>query len=183
MFTWLETFGYLNIGVLRQTAPCAPHASRSQHAAMTQPTDTPGCGQEMTPLNQRVIVVGAGLAGLGAARHLLHLGFDVMVLEARHRSGGRVLTDTEHFDGVAVDLGAGVIPGIDCSPLTVICRQIGLETTPLDCVQPVTPLLRKSGVTAQKSVQVEAQFHSILQEARSTPVGPRCTVLNSWVLL
>lgn len=41
---------------------------------------------------RRVVVVGAGLAGLAAARHLYALGHEVIILEARERSGGRVHT-------------------------------------------------------------------------------------------
>ena len=39
-----------------------------------------------------VVVVGAGFAGLTAARELSHRGLDVLVLEARDRIGGRVWT-------------------------------------------------------------------------------------------
>jgi hypothetical protein len=42
----------------------------------------------------RVVVVGAGPAGLSAARVLLNAGVDVIVLEARDRVGGRVFTET-----------------------------------------------------------------------------------------
>ncbi|MDW8215805.1 MAG: FAD-dependent oxidoreductase, partial [Roseiflexaceae bacterium] len=41
----------------------------------------------------RVIVLGAGAAGLAAARRLHDAGVAVQVLEARHRIGGRVWTD------------------------------------------------------------------------------------------
>jgi phytoene dehydrogenase-like protein len=45
-----------------------------------------------------VVVLGAGLAGLTAARGLAHAGTDVVVLEARGRPGGRV-EQTELGDG------------------------------------------------------------------------------------
>ena len=51
-----------------------------------------------------VVVVGAGLAGLSAARDLAAGGADVVVLEARDRPGGRVV-QTQLPDGRLVQLG------------------------------------------------------------------------------
>ena len=53
----------------------------------------------------RVIVVGAGLAGLTAALHLRDSGWEVILLEARTRVGGRVLTLYGGENGVALDQG------------------------------------------------------------------------------
>ncbi|MET0684280.1 MAG: FAD-dependent oxidoreductase, partial [Solirubrobacteraceae bacterium] len=55
-----------------------------------------------------VAVLGAGLAGLSAARDLAAAGADVVVLEARHRAGGRV-EQTELADGRLVQLGGEVV--------------------------------------------------------------------------
>lgn len=56
------------------------------------------------PHEADVVVVGAGLAGLSAARELLRAGLEPVVLEARDRVGGRTLTEPVG-DGVVVELG------------------------------------------------------------------------------
>src|SRR6185369_6709680 len=59
----------------------------------------------------KVLVLGAGIAGLVAAHELTKLGHDVTVLEARTRPGGRVHTLREPFsDGLYADEGAARIP-------------------------------------------------------------------------
>ncbi len=56
---------------------------------------------------KKVIVIGAGLAGLSAAFELAQTGHDVTVLEARTRSGGRVFTLRDVFaDGMFAEAGA-----------------------------------------------------------------------------
>ncbi|MEO1402648.1 MAG: FAD-dependent oxidoreductase [Cyanobacteria bacterium J06635_1] len=56
---------------------------------------------------KKIIVIGAGLAGLAAAHELTQAGHDVTVLEARPRAGGRVYTLREPFtDGLYAEAGA-----------------------------------------------------------------------------
>jgi monoamine oxidase len=58
-----------------------------------------------------VAILGAGTAGLGAAAELTRAGVDVVVLEARDRVGGRILTLRPQGDRSPVELGAEFIHG------------------------------------------------------------------------
>lgn len=72
------------------------------------------------------IVIGAGVAGLTAARLLSQAGRRVVVLEARDRVGGRVVTDRRF--GLATDLGASWIHGITGSPVAAAAEAFGMRT-------------------------------------------------------
>lgn len=58
-----------------------------------------------------VIVVGAGVAGLAAARHLTAAGRHVLILEARGRLGGRILTVRDALSPLPIELGAEFVHG------------------------------------------------------------------------
>ena len=73
---------------------------------------------------ERVIVVGAGMAGLVAARLLHDSGFAVTVLEARDRLGGRTWTDDSL--GAPLDLGGSWVHGVEGNPLALWCDKLGV---------------------------------------------------------
>src|SRR5438874_12234535 len=77
-----------------------------------------------------VVVVGAGLAGLRAADALRRAGRPVVVLEARERAGGRVLTIRSPFDdGLHAEAGPIRIAGIHQAVLRT-ARRFSLTLTP-----------------------------------------------------
>src|SRR6185436_19774436 len=74
-----------------------------------------------------VIVVGAGAAGLEAARQLRAHGRSVLVLEARDRIGGRVLTHHDPRVPLPIELGAEFIHG-DAPITTALLAEAGLSS-------------------------------------------------------
>lgn len=74
-----------------------------------------------------VIVVGAGFAGLSAARELTRLGRDVVVVEGRDRVGGRSYTGA--VGGVPVDLGATFV-GPTQDAVLALAAELGCESVP-----------------------------------------------------
>jgi len=83
-----------------------------------------------------VIVVGAGLAGLTAARHLATAGHDVTLLEARASVGGRVHTTT--VDGYTIDRGFQVL----FTGYPAVRRELDLDALDLRSFSPGATIAR-----------------------------------------
>ena len=125
----------------------------------------------------KVIVIGAGFAGLAAAEELHAMGCKVVVLEARGRIGGRCWTheadDLPAADGGeklplvgrCVDLGAAWIHGVTGNPLAELARQQGVELyqAPSDMV-----IHGADGapVAAEEDQEMERIFNELLCQAR-----------------
>ncbi|WP_085908979.1 flavin monoamine oxidase family protein [Kiloniella majae] len=77
--------------------------------------------------NPDVIIIGAGIAGVTAARTLIQQGISVLVLEARNRIGGRAYTECETF-GVPYDHGCTWLHSADENPLSSLVRdKVGFD--------------------------------------------------------
>ncbi|MFV3288270.1 FAD-dependent oxidoreductase [Pseudomonas sp. NY11955] len=79
---------------------------------------------------RKVIVIGAGCAGLAAAQRLRAEGIDCTVLEARGRTGGR--THTVELGGVKADEGAAWLQHFAENPLAAVALQHGLACIETD---------------------------------------------------
>jgi phytoene dehydrogenase-like protein len=90
----------------------------------------------MSVQSREVSVIGAGIAGLTAARDLAIDGYDVAILEARERIGGRIWTS--HGLGLPADLGASWIHGFEDNPIERLARRhdIAIVRTNISSVTP-----------------------------------------------
>jgi len=77
---------------------------------------------------RKVLVIGAGISGLAAAKELVDAGCDVTVLEARSRIGGRTWTSNQ-WDKIPLDMGASWIHGTVGNPITQLARLARAKTT------------------------------------------------------
>jgi monoamine oxidase len=68
-----------------------------------------GAAPQKAASGKRIVVIGAGLAGLVAAHELAQVGYEVTVLEARKRVGGRVLSLSDLVEGKIVEGGGEFI--------------------------------------------------------------------------
>lgn len=78
----------------------------------------------MSTKRKRIIIIGAGLAGLAAAKELQKSNYEVTILEARNRIGGRTWTDYE--SGFPFDHGAFVMHGIEHNPMRELADSLNL---------------------------------------------------------
>lgn len=78
------------------------------------------------PRDADIVVIGAGAAGIAAARRLAAANLRVVVLEASDRVGGRCQTDLATF-GIPFDRGARWLYGLDSNPVAKLARSVGME--------------------------------------------------------
>lgn len=127
-----------------------------------------------------VIVIGAGFAGLAAANALANAGVEVVVLEARHRLGGRAWT--VDLDGTPADMGCSWIHSPIGNPMTQWANQLGVSSLPAAFEQQAASIL---GYDAVAGARIGVQdvlvaffqttvFEADLERLRDV-LGPRAT--------
>ncbi len=134
---------------------------------------------EIKPNGKTVIVIGAGISGLAAARRLKQNGFTVIVLEAQGKIGGRLRTDRTL--GVPFDAGASWIHGPNRNPIRNLASQAGATTFLTDDEQ--VKVFDTNGVpyTDAFLTNAENQFTNALRDVKnaSTPTQSFEAVFNT----
>ena len=102
--------------------------SASAALAVTPALHTDAWGAPL-PREADIVVIGAGAAGIAAARRIQAANRRVIVVEATGQIGGRCLTDARTFD-VPFDRGARWMHNPDTNPMIKLARNAGLETYP-----------------------------------------------------
>jgi monoamine oxidase len=131
-----EGFEFEGAWVDGQTENYTPAPPVSAPSVRSKPPECPENAQLRDPLKlpddclkrlagTHVVVVGAGLAGLMAARRLREHGVRVTVLEARGQVGGRVLSDRKFSNGRIMEFGAELIGSFHTTWLA-LARKYGL---------------------------------------------------------
>ncbi len=137
-----------------------------------------------------VIVVGAGISGIAAAKELHEAGYDVLVLEARNYIGGR--THTSFFPNhptIGVDMGAAWIQGINGNPLIPLAKEYGARNQLcdydsvdyFDCTPPVqAPPLKP--IDSDPLDDLEEQVYKKIKELRKNGQEMSLTeALTPWI--
>ncbi|MDF0517356.1 NAD(P)/FAD-dependent oxidoreductase [Bradyrhizobium yuanmingense] len=81
------------------------------------------------PREADIVVIGAGAAGIAAARRIMATGRKVIVVEAAAQVGGRCITDSTTFD-TPFDRGARWMHNPDTNPMIRLARNAGLDVLP-----------------------------------------------------
>lgn len=106
-----------------------PPLNRRSFLAGAAVLATPALASAQGAADVDIVVIGAGAAGIAAARRVLAANRRVVVIEASDRVGGRCITDTRLF-GVPVDLGAHWIHAPNINPMAKLSRATGLDVYP-----------------------------------------------------
>eukprot|EP00047_Mylnosiga_fluctuans_P023757 m.145394 g.145394 ORF g.145394 m.145394 type:complete len:149 (-) comp9683_c0_seq6:1001-1447(-) len=131
-----------------------------------------------------IIIVGAGAAGLAAARALQDAGRHVLVLEARDRMGGRIWSEQLKGFPEPVELGAEFLRGA-APAVQDIMRAAGLTPVPVtgqlnwsETPFAATPMDKLPGAVSKKITRILASVARLRWQTIAAPAAPSKPVHN-----
>lgn len=111
-----------------------------------------------------IIIAGGGIAGITAAHELTRMGFNVMLLEAKDRLGGRI--NTFQLDGTTVEAGANWRHVAEGNPLNRFYRSEGITMVPTPSdIERVT--LFDQGRVVENKEEIATSFELFTRSYRS----------------
>ncbi|HEX9470044.1 MAG TPA: FAD-dependent oxidoreductase, partial [Bradyrhizobium sp.] len=119
------------------------------------------------PREADIVVIGAGAAGIAAARRIIAANRKVIVVEATGQIGGRCLTDTTTFE-VPFDRGARWMENPDTNPMIKLARSAGLDIS----VVPFGPKIR-IGRRNARAGETEEFLAALVRANRAIDEGSR----------
>jgi monoamine oxidase len=136
-------------------------------AIATAPTFASRAWGAPLPREADIVVVGAGAAGIAAARRVLAANRKVILLEAANQVGGRCLTDSSTFDA-PFDRGARWIHNPETNPMVRLARNAGLEVSAASLGQKIRIGLRnaRAGETEEFLAALVRANHAIDEASR-----------------
>lgn len=125
----MRGFGHLAGAGINNSDTMSKISRRSFLAGSAALAAAPALGAVPASGEVDVVIIGAGAAGIAAARRIAAAGRRFALIEAADRIGGRCITDTAHF-GVPFDRGAHWIHLPDSNPLAQLAAKTGMEVYP-----------------------------------------------------
>lgn len=151
--------------LLKAAGLAAAGASIAPWAKAWQPPATqPAATSKPKANGEKVVVVGAGIAGLHCAHRLRQAGVDVVVYEAAKRIGGRNLSDRKTFDPQHCELGGELI---DSSHATMRALAGELEIDLLDYYEDDPDLHEMIGFVDGQRLTMEAMLDDFVPIAKA----------------
>lgn len=141
-------------------------APATVHGALASGTRAAQEVIEVADAKEVVAVLGAGVAGLAAARELHDAGYSVVVFEARDRIGGRVATIRADTWPIPIELGASWVHDVAASDLAGTLSNLDINTAAFDYENDTT--LFTGGITQESLDSATDDIESAIESVNGT---------------
>ncbi len=131
-------------------------------------------------VKKNVIIMGGGIAGLSACVRLVEQGFNVKILEARNRCGGRIWT--EYQSGLPFNRGASWIHGVDDNPIAKLAKKDDAKMVVMDMGKFLYYDRNGFPIANDEVLKFNKKFDLMLLEAKNFSFSEKCDISLSFAL-